>query len=56
MQSKESQVDVEQTSEFTFLLNFQITWLHSDSGKWSKIREDNTAKTACQLKEEEGLI
>lgn len=32
------------------------SWLHSDSGKWSKIRDDNRAKAACQLKEEVGLM
>lgn len=32
------------------------SWLHSDSGKWSKIRDDNRAKGTCQLKEDVGLV
>lgn len=31
------------------------SWLHSDLGKWSKIR-DYRAKAACQLKDKEGLM
>lgn len=57
MQIRESQIAQEETGEFMSCPPFRKrTWLHSDSGKWSKIRDDNRAKTACQVKEEEGLV
>lgn len=51
MQMRESQATLEETYESTFLPTLQKrrTWLHSGSGKWSKIRDDSRAKTACQL-------
>jgi len=57
MQIREYQATLKETCEFTFLPAFQkkIT-LHSGSGKWSKIRDDNRAKILCQLKKEEGLM
>ena len=57
MQIRESQATLKETCEFTFLPAFQKkSTLHSGSGKWSKIRDDNRAKILCQLKKEEGLM
>lgn len=57
MQIRESQATLKETCEFTFLTAFQKkTTLHSGSGKWSKIRDDNKAKILCELKKEEGLM
>ena len=55
MQIRESQATLKETCEFTFLPAFQKKiMLHSGSGKWSKIRDDNRAKILCQLKKRGG--